>query len=402
MALGSAINFMSQKTYIIIATLVIVLLLAVWLYLIVFGTPKNPGDIFNPFGPQGQQDDGQVILPEPVAPPVVNIDRPRLRQLTTKPVIGFTEAPAATTSPILIYYAEAGNGNIYTLNPFTTEEERRLSNTTLKEASAASFSTDGKTVAVRLENDRRVGELSIGNLNEGVGYEFSSLEKPVSDFKVLNANELVFVTATSTGLLNTVYNLTTKQEKPLFTVPFFEARMEWGTSSRDSHYVFTKPTYLFEGYTYKFTKSKMSRVPVSGFGLIAFNTPTHIAYTKIENLIARSSLYNKLSDTKIESPIIIVPDKCTASQKDTNTIWCAVEGNTMPAEFPDNWYRGLISFKDTIWKVDLLTSQASPIVDTLAESGGRELDIINMMVGESERALYFINKNDNTLWMYEL
>lgn len=394
---------MSQKTYIIIATLIIVLLLAVWLYLIFFGTPKSASEIWNPFGPAGEEEGGGVIPPPPVTEPVVNTERPRLRQLTTKPVIGFTEAPAATSTPILVYYAEAGNGNIYTINPFTTEEEVRLSNTTLKEASQASFSPDGKTVAVRLGNDRRTGPLTVGSLSQAGGYEFSSLEKPVSDFKILNSKELVFVTATSTGLLNTVYNLTTSKENDLFTVPFYEATIQWGTSSTDSHYVYTKPSYLLEGYMYKFNnKGTMSRVPVSGFGLIAFNSPTHVAYTKIQNLIPRSALYSKLGDSRIDSPIIIVPDKCTASQKNTAAIWCAVEGNTMPVEFPDNWYRGKISFKDTIWQVDLLTGQANPIVDTLSESGGRELDIINMTVGESERALYFINKNDNTLWMYEL
>lgn len=393
---------MSQKTYIIIATLIIILLLAVWLYLITFGTPKSASEIWNPFGPAGEEAGGEVIPPPPVPEPVVNTERPRLRQLTTKPVIGFTEAPAATSSPILVYYAEAGNGNIYTINPFTTEEEVRLSNTTIKEASVASFSPDGRTVAVRLQNNRRTGPLEIGFLSENGGYEFSSLKKPVSDFKILNTEELVFITATSTGLLNTVYNLKTSKEKNLFTVPFYEATMQWGTSSTDSHYVYTKPSYLLEGYAYKFSKGTMSRVPVSGFGLIAFNSPTHIAYTKIQNLIPRSSLYSKISDSRIDSPIIIVPDKCTASSKNTSSIWCAVESNTMPVEFPDNWYRGKISFKDTIWQVDLLTGQANSVVNTLSESGGRELDIINMTVGGSERALYFINKNDNTLWMYEL
>lgn len=394
---------MSQKTYIIIATLIIVLLLAVWLYLIVFGTPKSPGDIFNAFGPGGQDDGGQVIPAPPAPEPVVNVERPRLRQLTTKPVIGFTEAPASTSTPILVYYAEAGNGNIYTINPFTTEAEVRVSNTTLKEANVASFSQDGQTVAVRLDNDRRTGPLTIGTYSTTTGnYDFVSLETPVSDFKILNAREIVLVSATSTGLRNTLRNLKTGKESELFTVPFFEATMQWGTSSTDSHYVYTKPTYLLEGYTYKFSKGSMSRVPVDGYGLIAFNTPSHIAYTEIQEFVPMSYIYSKESDTKAESPIKIIPEKCTASLKNTYTIWCGVEARSYPPEFPDDWYRGKMSFKDTIWQVDLLTAQANPIVDTLVESAGRELDIINMAIGESERALYFINKNDNTLWMYEL
>ena len=393
---------MSQKTYIIIATLIVVLLLAIWLYLIFFGTPKTPGDIFNPFGPAGQEDGGQVIPPPPVEPPVVNVDRPRLRQLTTKPVIGFTEAPAATNTPILVYYAEAGSGHIYTINPFSTEPEIRVSNATAKEAVAASFSADGKTIAIRLDADRRTGAVSIGSLSSSGTYDFSTLDKKISDFKILNANELVFVTATSSGLLNTIYNLTTKSEKDLFTVPFFEAALEWGTSSTDSHYIYTKPSYFLEGYTYKFTKGIMSRVPISGFGLLAFNSPTHIGYTEIKNLTSYSFIYNKDTDTRVGSPIIIVPDKCTSSKLNTDIIWCANESTTMSVEFPDIWYQGRVSFKDSLWEIDLITGFASRVVDTLEESGGRELDIIDLAVGESERALYFINKNDNTLWMYEL
>ena len=73
----------------------------------------------------------------------------------------------------------------------------------------------------------------------------------------------------------------------------------------------------------------------------------------------------------------------------------------MTNEFPDNWYKGLISFSDKLYKIDLEKSLAAQLVSPEQETG-RELDVIDMNISQEGKVLYFINKNDNTLWMYEI
>jgi hypothetical protein len=244
--------------------------------------------------------------------------------------------------------------------------------------------------------------LSWGKLNTSSNSLDLTLEdEPVYDFEIINNKDLIYTKRTTAGLTNYALDLTTKVKTELFTVPFFEANIDWGSTTVGSHYVYPKATFALEGYLYEFSKKTMSRTSVSGFGLTAFNTPNYLVYNKLTNYVPSSYIYNKGSGKHYFVPLIVLPEKCVPSQKNIDTIWCGYEPTELEVKFPDNWYRGLLSFKDTIWEVDLNSQTAVSLVDTLAESG-REIDIINMSIGESESALYFINKNDNTLWMYEL
>jgi hypothetical protein len=58
---------------------------------------------------------------------------------------------------------------------------------------------------------------------------------------------------------------------------------------------------------------------------------------------------------------------------------------------------------DTLWKVYLDRGGAEFVVDPmLEETVRRPIDMTQMTAGASGYGIYFINKNDNTLWMYEL
>ncbi len=392
---------MKQSTYLIISLVVALLLIAVWVYLLFFSTPKDPKDVWNNFGLGGDEDIG-IIIPPPIVDaeePVVNLDRHRLRQLTTKPVIGFTEVMTATTTPPVLYYAEAGTGHIFTINLKTGAEER-ISNTTVAEASYAAFSPQGTLVALRSKNDRRANSFAWQRLGTTTS-PLNLVEVQAYTFKVLNDNELLYSARTTTGLTSYALNLSTKVAKEIFTVPFFEASIVWGSTTQSKHYAYPKPTFALEGYLYEFSKGTMSRSSVDGFGLTAFITPGHIIYNRLANYKPESYIQKKGTTTSELSPIIMLPEKCTGSTVDQNTAWCGYEITQTPAEFPDAWYRGLSSYTDSIWEVNLSAQSATPLVETLSESG-RAIDITRMTVGPSEQALYFINKNDNTLWMYEL
>lgn len=394
---------MKQSTFIILGALVILVLIGAWAYLLFSSSPKDPGQIFTDLGLGGEEDTGVVVPPPPVVEePVVNMDRPRLRQLTTKPVIGFTEVRATTTDPIVVYYAEAGTGHVYTIR-LDSGEEKRISNHTVKEASYASFSPDGSAVAIRAENDKRSGPLTIGTLDPN-GTELKtelSFTTNVTDFRLISSSTLLYTSRAETGLVATERNLVKGTESTLFTVPFFEATVAWGSSSRATHYVYPKPTYLLEGYLYGATSGKLGRLPIAGFGLTAFATPEHVIYTATREYEPKSTLFDRTTGATSSLSIAVLPEKCTASQVRPGIFWCGHELTRVEFGFPDTWYRGEESYKDSLWLIDTTSGGAELLVDTFAASA-REIDVMNLTVGGSESALYFINKNDNTLWMYEL
>ncbi len=391
---------MKQGTTIVIGFIIIIILVTIWVYLLFFGTPKDPDEVFSNFNLGGEETGGTTTSPivEP-EPPVVNMERPRLRQLTTRPVIGFIETQVATSAPIYIRYVETGTGHIYNIN-LTSGEEERISNTTVAEASLATFSPDGTTVAIRPRNDRRANELTVGTIENGE-LKSAVIKEQVYDFALTSSSTLLFTTRDSSGLIGQNYNLATKKQTPLFAIPFFDATISWGTSSSDTHVVYPKTTHLLEGYLYTFTNGTMERLPAAGYGLSAQNSPKYITYTRTSNYVPATTIYNKATGSREESQIILLPEKCGVDIKDSRFLWCGYEAVERAFEFPDNWYRGEISFSDSLWRIDLGLNSAEFIVDP-KELTGREIDVVMMTTGKSGTALYFINKNDNTLWMYEL
>jgi len=393
---------MKQSTFIILGVIVILVLVGAWAYLLFSGTPKDANQIFTDLGLGGEEDSGIVIAPEPKPEePVVNMDRPRLRQLTTKPVVGFAEVQATTSDPVVVYYAEAGTGHVYTIR-LDSGEETRLSNTTVDKASFASFSPKGDAVAIRSHNDKRTSELTVGTFDQGSGgLKTMTFSPTVTDFSLVSSSSLLYSTESPYGLIAHEYNFNKAVDTTLFTVPFHEAKIIWGSSTTATHAAYPKPSYLLEGYLYRFTKGTMSRLPAAGYGLSAFIAGNNVIYTSASDYTPKSTVYNESTNTHHPLSIVTMPEKCTSSVKRMNTLWCGYELKKGEFEFPDTWYRGEISYKDSLWLVDLELGNAELLVDTFIASQ-RELDVTELTVGPSESTLYFINKNDNTLWMYEL
>jgi hypothetical protein len=82
-------------------------------------------------------------------------------------------------------------------------------------------------------------------------------------------------------------------------------------------------------------------------------------------------------------------------------MYCGYELTDYSYNYPDDWYRGTRSFNDRIWQLNLTTGSASQLVSPEKETG-RQIDITNMNTGLDGKMLYFTNKNDNTLWLYEI
>lgn len=391
---------MKQKTLIIAGIVIVFILLFVWVYLLFFAKPPAPNPVFTDLGLGGVDDTGIVIAPtDPIEEPIVTAEA-KLRQLTTKPVIGFVEIPAATTSPLTVYYAEAGTGHIYQIDPLSGDE-KRLSNTTIAEASEATFSPSGQYVAIRSGDERTPDSINLGKLNlEMSGLETSVIQGQVADFKIVNEKELLYSAKETSGLVGHSYNLETKAVGNLFTLPFYEAAIEWGNTATGPHYVYPKSTYALEGFLYEITNSKLKRLPLEGFGFAASANSDMVLYNKINGDRTKSYVYDRKTDESRALDAVVVPEKCYLAESGLKFA-CGFEDISIPYEFPDTWYRGEMSFKDTIWSLDADSMTGKELINTFTVSG-REIDITDLSFNPGSSMLYFINKNDNTLWLYEI
>jgi hypothetical protein len=90
-----------------------------------------------------------------------------------------------------------------------------------------------------------------------------------------------------------------------------------------------------------------------------------------------------------------LPEKCVWSKLSKTTAYCAVPSTIPIGNYPDDWYKGNISFTDNIYKVNL----SLPAVQFLYSlPKDQNIDVINPFLDAKEENLYFTNKNDYFLW----
>jgi hypothetical protein len=112
-------------------------------------------------------------------------------------------------------------------------------------------------------------------------------------------------------------------------------------------------------------------------------------------------VYNFATGKLSPIPAIFEPSKCVFAPTNSTTVYCGYEMGTFSSEYPTDWYRGDTSFADNLWKLDLKNHSANQMIVPL-QAVGREIDVTNLNIGNDGKMLYFINKNDNTLWLYEI
>ncbi len=380
----------NKPILIIVASLIIFVLILVWVYLLFFKSPTEPEGTYSNLGENGEEmgnlDNNELPEIDPSK---------KLRQLTVKAVAGYQEM---NNNDPVVRYIEMGTGHLYSVNP-KTGQEVRLSGTTIPGTVEADLSPLGDFVAIGIKSNTKNTKLTLGKTdpNNAADITIEDLDITVDQFSIGDGEELLYTKREDLGLVGYSYKLDSGLTKKIFDLPFHEATVEWGKNSTDKHFSYPKTSYFLEGYLYEIDGSEVSRLPVEGFGLTAFNNDDHTVYTKTTNRTVESSIYNKKTGERKVLPIISLPEKCDF--KDETTAICAHEKIKINDGYPDSWYQGEVRFKDTIWQIeeDGLTT---PLIDTFEDSG-REVDITNLTTTNDGSGVYFINKNDNTLWVYE-
>ncbi len=393
---------MKQQIFIIAGALIVLILILVWVYLLFFGTPKSAQDVFSEFGLNGEVDNSIVEAPVEIEEVSTSpTERPKLRQLTTKLVAGFREVK--NNNIPLVYFVEKGTGHLYSINP-RDGEEVRLSGTTIPNTYKAAISSEGNFMAVSSFTNSKNQPLVVGEISTSSGALelVEGFKQNVRDFSISDSNELLYAMTVNSGLSGYAYDLETAKSKELFKLPFIEATIQWSKlGSLGSQYLYPKPSYALEGSLFEAKNNKVSRLPVDGFGFSALANDDIIIYSSTEGEKAISTIFNRETGVGEKLNTLVMPEKCFLPDSGYDLV-CANESVQVPFEFPDVWYSGEFSFKDSLYLIsskELLSAEL--MVDTLTTSG-RELDITNLQTGVNKTEIYFTNKNDDSLWIYEI
>ena len=361
----------------------------------------------------------EVTVPEQniIATTTTVTTRAKLRQITTKPVAGFREIISDNTNAEsesqlpTVYWVEMGTGHIYA-SDLETKTENRISGTTVGDVNLADISPKGDFVAFGKREYSKNYPLLVSKIDPGEeNLSLREVAAKAEQFSIsADGKHLLFANKTDYGLTGVAYNLTTQNRSDLFKIPFHEATIQWGSAINSPVYVYPKTSYMLDGFLLEINNGVTKRLSASGIGFSALANSQVILYTSNEKNIPTSHIVDRKTKTDHPLSLSLLPEKCVGTQAISFLI-CATDRNTtLPSQFPDTWYQGSLRFQDSLWFIRLEDDEVSweLLTDTTknelnpTENSGREIDITNIQLGNSSRVVYFINKNDNTLWMYEL
>jgi hypothetical protein len=91
-------------------------------------------------------------------------------------------------------------------------------------------------------------------------------------------------------------------------------------------------------------------------------------------------------------------EKCVQSKDKNITFYCAIPNQFPSGNYPDVWYKGLVSTEDSIRKIDMGNDIFYNVADVSSLSD-QKIDVVDMSLSPDQSHLIFRNKIDGYLWM---
>ncbi|MFM2423775.1 MAG: hypothetical protein RLZZ70_162 [Candidatus Parcubacteria bacterium] len=385
-----------MKKFLIIGVIgtILTIVVAFWVYSFLYGNPNNSAGMFSNLGIF--EADNSVPLDTEIPRDTTTETPPvdALRQLTTKAVVGVRLLTTGTSTVARL--VEAGTGHVFDINLATGNETRR-SGISIPVASEAAVSPSGNYVAIRSGYNNQ-NELIVLDLTTADTPKRIILPNQVESFAFVESDELVFTEFVGGQTEGKGYMPSTGITRRLFTAPFTAHRMSW-SEGNTPHLIFTKPARNLRGFVYEVTSSGLKRLTVSGEGLTVLHSSEGYLFGRTNSNSYETGYVNRNDNTISGSAIATLPDKCVYGGV-TNTWYCASALETNLSQYPDEWYKGGQQFDDRLWQIDT-TGRATQLVNPL-QAAGRSLDVTNLAIDPTLTMLYFLNKTDKSLWVYEL
>ena len=168
--------------------------------------------------------------------------------------------------------------------------------------------------------------------------------------------------------------------------------------------VTTKGSGSASGFSYSIdTKSaEMKKIigGIRGLSVKMSNDGKEVIYSS-GNKSVGTYILNLKDNSSSETLFKTLVDKCVWSKIRKNEVYCAVPTEIPDGFYPDDWYKGNVSFVDQIWHLDVTTGEVHLLANLLNLSNTL-IDATNLTLDPKENFLYFINKRDLSLWSLDL
>lgn len=393
---------MNKKAIIILSAVIVIVIVIVGLYWFYSKKPagERPG-IISALFPVGEEEElGLAVPPEGPLPPLVpEVKVLALTQLTKNAISG---AGAASTT---IRYIERSTGHIYEIEP-SGQNRKRLSNTTILKTFESFWSSNANKVVLQyFETDQMYPSIKIFSAtvpSQGATTTALSgmfLPQSIMAVAISPAEEKIFyLDSTEKGATGVVADFENKKQSKIFNTAFGEFYASW--PSKNIITLLTKPSATALGFFYSLDSrtGEFKRIlgDIKGLTALMSRDGERVIYSQSADRGIETMIFNSKSKETTAFSLTTLPEKCAWAKTELAVIYCSVPDNLAAADYPDEWYQGLISFNDSIWQNNL------SLGETILLKSGTGLDIINPFLTKDENYFVFTDKNDNTLWSLRL
>lgn len=336
---------------------------------------------------------------------------PRLFKLSQNPVAGYTASTVASST--LVRYQERETGRVFEIDMSIPSARTRITNTTIPRVRETFFGPNAGSLILRYLNSDNVIETYFANIPKATstedlrsGAELKGVFLPENIMSVTlspSTGRMFTLANFGNSALGTVSDLDGGKKSQIFDSPFTEWLPSW--TSEKTILLATKPSASAAGYAYALDAKSGTLQKVYGgtAGLTALLSPDGAKLLLSEDsdgglTLKTYRLTNRsLNDTGLKT----MTDKCVWAS--AVTVYCAVPNNipVIDIGYPDAWYLGVVSFTDSLWKIDtetLSTDQVSQISQVAREN----IDAVNLGLDKNGDYLFFVNKRDSSLWALKL
>ncbi len=388
---------MNRKTIIILSAAVLILGAGglFWLFSGKEPSPETPAAAPGAFPSGEERPSGGAVSRGGLFPGGAAEERV-LVQLTPNAVSG------ASVSSTTVRYVEKSTGHIYEVG-LNGEERRRLSNTTVLRTFETLWSpVSDKMIIKYFEDEGLYGAVKIFSAEldparksiSGVFLPRSVKEVAVSP----NRDRIFYLRDSGAGAIATAADYDNGKVNPVYSLPFGDFSVSW--VNKNTIALLSRPSAAAAGTLYFLDPfaERLEKIMGGVKGLTALVSPDgkKVIYGRSARNGFETGFFDRAGNEKKKFPLRTLPEKCLWSPLGEETAYCAVPRAPAPALYPDAWYRGEVSFNDSLWKIDILTGET----ELLLKENGK--DIVNILLSPSEDYLVFTDKKDGTLWSVRL
>ncbi len=408
-----------QRTLIVGAGIVVIVGLAVGVYFLFFNgsamlsvapspSPTLPSAGEAPSTNAGNATGGNANATQPTkrgatgaAPRLVEIDKGPVvpgvlaSDVTVAAGVGSTSVAAAD---VVVRYIARASGNVFAYQ-IGTGTTTRTSNRTVPGIERALFAPDGSRAYVEYLSGAESAIVNTYALPADGGSGFF-LPQNLADLAV-SSTSLLALASGANGSIATSERL--DGTKPIQAFSTALSLLRVGFLGKN-YFAFTKPSGALSGYAFGIDGAgNLYRVAGPRLGLVALPSPSgkRLLVSYIESGALRLELVDLVTRITLPLPVATIADKCVWAPSDA-AIYCGVPVSP-PSGFlyPDDWYQGAVHFSDRIWKIDVQGRYAQLVLDFTKATNGA-LDAEALAVDPTLRELVVVNKNDSSLWAYQL